>query len=90
MLHVNRCDGLTIAASEARHITQIARRTVLSEDALSVLVPLLEEIVGYAPVRIRRLFEQHGRLIQEWDRVRTDWLTIAERDDLADLVEPAA
>ena len=29
-------DGLTIAASEARHISQIARRTVISDDALSV------------------------------------------------------
>jgi phosphoserine phosphatase len=90
MLHVNRCDGLTIAASEARHITQIARRTVMSDDALSVLVPVLEEIGGYAPAQIRRLFERHGLLIQEWDRIRTDWLTISDRADLADAVEPAA
>ena len=78
MLHVNRCDGLTIAASEARHIAQIARRTVISDDALSVLVPVLEEVVGYDPGRIRLLFEDHGLLIQEWDRVRTDWLTIRQ------------
>ena len=78
MLHVNRGEGLTIAASEARHISQIARRTVISDDALSVLVPVLEEIAGYDASRIRLLFEQHGLLIQEWDRVRTDWLTIAD------------
>src|SRR4051812_38740683 len=78
MLHVNRGDGLTIAASEARHIAQIARRTVISDDALSVLVPVLEEIVGYDPVRIRQLFEERGLLIQEWERVRTDWLTIRQ------------
>jgi phosphoserine phosphatase len=77
MLHVNRGDGLTIAASEAKHIAQIARRTVISDDALSVLIPVLEEIGGYEPSRIRSLFEVHGLLIQEWDRVRTDWLTIA-------------
>jgi len=76
MLHVNRGDGLTIAASEARHIAQIARRTVISDDALSVLVPVLEELVGYDPSQIRLLFEDRGLLIQEWDRVRTDWLTI--------------
>ena len=29
MLHVNRRDGFTIAVSETRYITQIARRTVL-------------------------------------------------------------
>jgi phosphoserine phosphatase len=78
MLHVNRGDGLTIAASETRHIAQIARRTVISDDALSVLVPVLEEIGGYEPSQIRLLFEEHGLLIQEWDRVRTDWLTIRE------------
>ena len=37
MLHVNRLDGLTIAVSENKYITQIARRTILSEDGLSVL-----------------------------------------------------
>ena len=47
MLHVNRLDGLTIAVSENKYITQIARRTILSEDAFSMLVPILEEIVGW-------------------------------------------
>jgi phosphoserine phosphatase len=78
MLHVNRGEGFTIAASESKHIAQIAKRTVISDDALSVLVPVLEEIGGYGPGRIRSLFEDHGFLIQEWDRVRTDWLTIRE------------
>lgn len=89
MLHVNRGDGLTIAASEARHIAQIARRTVISDDALSVLVPVLEEIAGWDVARIRSLFEDRGLLIQEWDRVRTDWLTI-RRGAAAGPYEPAA
>lgn len=89
MLHINRGDGLTIAASEARLIAQIARRTVISDDALSVLVPVLEEIVGYDAGRIRTLFEAHGLLIQEWDRVRTDWLTIRQ-GAAAGPYEPAA
>jgi len=78
MLHVNRGEGLTIAASEARHIAQIARRTVISDDALSVLIPVLEEIAGYEPSQIRHVFEKYGLLIQEWDRGRTDWLTIRD------------
>ena len=78
MLHVNRNDGFTIAVSETRHIAQIARRTVLSDDALSVLVPILEEIAGWDAARIRSLFESNGLLIQEWGKVRTDWLTIGE------------
>ncbi len=76
MLHVNRYDGLTIAVSEAKVISQIAKRTVLSDDALSVLVPVLEDLAGWNSNRIRALFEAHGFAVQEWDKVRTDWLTI--------------
>ena len=90
MLHVNRGEGLTIAVSEARHITQIARRTVISDDALSVLVPILEEVVGYDRSRVRRAFEEHGILIQEWDRVRTDWLTIRGDATADSPLQPAA
>lgn len=81
ILHVNRGDGFTIAASEAREVAQIARRTVISDDALSVLVPVLEEIVGFGAGQIRALFESRGLVIQEWDRVRTDWLTIRTGSD---------
>ena len=81
MLHVNHRGGFTIAASEAKYIAQIAKRTIVSDDALSVLVPILEEIVGYDSRQIRTLFEAHGVPIQEWDKVRTDWLTI--RSDAA-------
>ena len=85
MLHVNRGEGLTIAVSETRSITEVAQRTVLSDDALSVLVPILEEIVGFGPQEIRGLFEANGLVIHEWDRVRTDWLTI-RADSRADEV----
>jgi 2-hydroxy-3-keto-5-methylthiopentenyl-1-phosphate phosphatase len=77
MLHVNRLDGLTVAVSENRFITPIARRTVLSDDALSVVVPVLEDIAGWDSARIRAFFEAHGFVVQEWDKIRTDTLTIA-------------
>lgn len=80
MLHVNRGEGFTIAVSEARDISQIAKRTVVSDDALSVLVPILEEVVGYGPHEIRVLLERHGFVIQDWDKVRTDWVTIRETE----------
>jgi HAD superfamily phosphoserine phosphatase-like hydrolase len=76
ILHVNLREGFTIAASENRHIAQIAKRTVVSSNALAMLVPILEKIVGWERHRIRAFFESYGFLIQEWDRVRTDWLTI--------------
>ncbi|MGA3326725.1 MAG: HAD family hydrolase [Terriglobia bacterium] len=77
MLHVNRREGFTLAVSQARHIAPIAKRTVLSDDALSIIVPILEEIAGWDTTRIRTFFEEQGLFIQEWDRVRADWLTIA-------------
>ena len=85
MLHVNRRDGFTIAVSQGRHIAPIAKRTVLSDDALSIMVPILEEISGWDPARIRTFFEDQGLLIQEWDRVRADWLTITPQPSQARL-----
>jgi len=76
MLHVNEGDGLTIAVSESRCVTQIARRTVLGDNALSVLVPILEEVAHWTQPQIRRFFESNGFLVQEWARMRTDVLTL--------------
>ena len=75
-LHVNTRDGFTIAVSEAKHVAHIAKRTLLSSSALAVLAPILEEIAGWPRLKIRQLFESHGLLVQEWDQVRTDWLTL--------------
>jgi len=79
---VNVRDGFTIAVSEAKHVSQVAKRTILSNNALAVLAPILEDVVGWDRPRIRQFFESYGMLIQEWDRVRTDWLTL--RSDESD------
>src|SRR5438034_677858 len=84
MLHVNNRGGFTIAVSEAKYIARIARRTVVSESALSVLVPILEDVMGWDAVRIRELFESYGLIVQEWDKARTDWVTIREDPALID------
>ena len=86
MLHVNRLNGVTIAVSENKYLAQIAKRTVLSDDAVSVLVPILEDIVGMDANRIHALFESHGLVLQEWDKVQTDLLTIRETDAAPPLV----
>src|ERR1035438_541565 len=64
MLHVSRMDGLTIAVSENKYLTQIARRTILSDNAISVLVPILEDIVGWDSSRIHAFFEGHGFVLR--------------------------
>ena len=76
MLHVNRHEGFTIAVSESKTVTQIAKRTVLSDNALATIVPILEEIAGWTRPEIRRLFESYGFVIQGWETVQTDWVEL--------------
>ena len=72
MLHVNNRDGFTIAVSENRLLARIAHTTVLSDNAFSVLIPILERVAGWRSVEIRRLFEAHALQLQEWEKARTD------------------
>ena len=78
MMHVNQHDGLTIAVSEAEHITRIARRTVLSDNAMSALIPVLEDVLRWDSSKIRRYFAANGLMLREWGKTRTDLLTIEE------------
>jgi HAD superfamily phosphoserine phosphatase-like hydrolase len=78
MLHVNSREGYTIAVSEAKFLGRIARRTVLSDSALSVLVPIYEDILNWNSAQIREVFEAYGLAIQEWDKTRTDWVALQQ------------
>jgi phosphoserine phosphatase len=76
MLHVNNRDGFTIAVSENRHLARIARSTVLGDSALSVMVPVLDQIMGLRSAEIRVLFESYGLTLHEWEKERTDRVTL--------------
>ena len=78
MLHVNSREGYTIAVSEAKFLGRIAERTVLSDSALSVLIPILEDILNWNSAQIRDVFESYGLAVQEWDKTRTDWVTFQQ------------
>jgi predicted HAD superfamily phosphohydrolase len=56
MMHVHQHDGLTIAVSEAKFISRVAKRTVLSARTMSVLVPVLERVMNWKSAEIRRFF----------------------------------
>ena len=75
MHHVNSRDGHTIAVSETKDIGRIAKRTILSDNATSVFVPILEDILKWDAEQIREFFETYGLSVQGWDKIRTDWLT---------------
>jgi HAD superfamily phosphoserine phosphatase-like hydrolase len=76
MLHVNDRDGFTIAVSENRLIARIAQSTVLSDNAFSILIPILERIVNWRVAEIRTLFESYQLSVHEWEKARTDRVTL--------------
>jgi HAD superfamily phosphoserine phosphatase-like hydrolase len=80
MQHVNSRDGHTIAVSESKSIGRIAQRTVLSDNALSVLVPILEDILKWDSSQIREVFASYGLAMQDWDKIHTDWITFHETE----------
>jgi phosphoserine phosphatase len=52
MLHVNNHDGFTIAVSENKQLARIAKSTVLSENAFSIMVPILDQLLHWRIERI--------------------------------------
>jgi phosphoserine phosphatase len=90
MLHVNGGAGLTIAVSESHDVARVAKRTVLSTNALAVLAPILEEVAHWNHGEIRDFYESQGFLVREWARVRTDWLTLAPVQEQAQSAEGGA
>ncbi len=76
MLHVNNRDGFTIAVSENRLLARIARSTVLSDSAFSIVVPILEQLLRWRPPAIHELFESYGLTLRDWEKARTDRVTV--------------
>jgi len=90
MLHVNNRDGFTISVSENRQLARIARSTVLSDNAFSVMVPVLDQLLHWRPAEIRSLFESNGFMLQEWEKDRTDRVRIGTPLAHADEAEASA
>ena len=78
MLHVNNHDGLTIAVSENKQLARIAKRVVLSDNAFSIMVPILHQLLHWGTGEIRELFESYGLTLNEWERDRTDRVKVDE------------
>jgi phosphoserine phosphatase len=88
MLHVNNRDGFTIAVSENKQLARIARSTVLSDDAFSVTVPILEQVLGWGSGEIRSFFEANGLRLHEWEKARTDRVIVRESSDASSAMMP--
>jgi phosphoserine phosphatase len=78
MLHVNNHDGFTITVSENKQLSRIAKSTVLSDSAFSIMIPILDQRLHWGATDIRELFESCGLTLNEWEKDRTDRVQIRE------------
>ena len=76
MLHVNNHHGFTIAVSDNKQLARIAQATVLSDNAFSIMVPVLDQVLKWRTGDIRNLLERNGLALQAWDKARTDHVRI--------------
>jgi HAD superfamily phosphoserine phosphatase-like hydrolase len=90
MLHINNHDGFTIAVSENKQLARIAKSTVISENAFSILVPILDQLLEWRTGDIRDLFESYGLTLSEWEKDRTDRVIISEVGSTAARLRPEA
>jgi hypothetical protein len=51
---------------------------ILSDNAFSIMVPILDELLHWKTGEIRALFESYGLTLDEWERERTDRVKIGE------------
>jgi HAD superfamily phosphoserine phosphatase-like hydrolase len=78
MLHVNNHDGFTISVSDNKQLARIARSVVLGDNAFSIMVPILDQVLHWRTGDIRALFESYGLTLNEWEKDRTDRVKISE------------
>ncbi len=78
MLHVHVYHGYAIAVSSSSYLGHIANRTVISDNALAILIPILEDIMDYAENRIREFFSSLNIPISEWKRAKVEWVDLED------------
>jgi len=81
MMHVNRRYGFTVGASPV--VEQVAQCTVISDNACSLLIPVLEQVLRWRRPSISTVLEQSGLRVDAWQHTHTDTVRLAE-------FEPAA
>ena len=92
MLHVNNRDGFTIAVSENRHLARIARAHGAQRQRVQRAGAGARADRRLGAGEIRALFESYGLTLQEWEKARTDRVTVARLPGVAtgEVGEPAA
>lgn len=76
MLHVLSYKGYTISVSLTPYMSHICKRTIVSDNALAVIIPILEDILRYDESQVRKFFEERRHTIQEWNKAKTEWVEL--------------
>ena len=63
---------------ENKQLTRIASATVLSDNAFSIMVPILDQLLHWRAGDIRNLFESYELNLTEWAKDRTDSVNVSE------------
>jgi phosphoserine phosphatase len=73
ILHVQTYHGYTIAVTPTSHLGNICKKTIISNDALALLTPILEDILGFSHNDVKLFFEKLGYPIQTWEKAKVEW-----------------
>jgi phosphoserine phosphatase len=76
MTHVNSHYGFTVGVSQLPE--QVAQHTVISDNACSLLIPVLEQVLGWRRPSIRSVLEKSGLRVDAWQKTRMDTVRLAE------------
>ncbi len=73
ILYLRTYHGYTIGVTQASYLGNICRKTIISNDALSLLAPILENILGLSHQEIKEFYEKIGHPIQTWEKAKVEW-----------------
>jgi len=73
ILYVRAYHGYTIGVTPASYLGNICRKTIISNDSLSLLAPILENILGFSHQEVKEFYEKVGYPIQTWEKAKVEW-----------------
>jgi hypothetical protein len=63
---------------------------ILSDNAFSIMVPILDQLLHWRTGEIRELFESYGLTLDEWEKDRRDRLKIGKMLSLNEVAQAGA
>lgn len=78
MLHVSAYGGYPIAVRFKNYIGHISKKTIVSQSALAVLIPILQDILKYDSNKITDFFAKIQRPLTRRDKVDVEFISLAE------------